>query len=269
MAFRLIPAGTFRMGSRAESHDEEPIHLVRITRDFWMAETPVTQKQFALWTGSPDYRTWRAARGQSEEHTNEFEYRPNHPAERMTWDEAVGYCEWLMRQPGIDLPTGFTAGLPSEAQWEYACRAGTETEYWSGDGEAALAEVGWYDGNSGNQTHVVGEKGAPNPWGLHDMHGNVSEWCRDAWVVDAYRRERRVDGSADPETTAADAGERNPDRVIRGGSWIYSARACLSAIRVGRWPVIPGRNQGFRCCLFPGPVAQAQKSQRAEAEPAA
>jgi formylglycine-generating enzyme required for sulfatase activity len=143
-------------------------------------------------------------------------------------------------------------GLLTEAQWEYACRAGTETEYYTGDGETALAEAGWYSGNSGNGTHLVGEK-KENQWGLYDMHGNVWEWCRDAWDGDAYKK--REDGVADPEVTAKDPGKETPRRVLRGGSWADRAVWCRSSLRfrgrAGRF-----RFYGFRVCLVCSPVAE-------------
>jgi len=217
-----------------------------------MAETPVTQAQFALWTGSKAYDEWCQKRGQTERHSNEFAGNPEHPAENVTWHEAVGYCAWLSTQWEAGVPGDLAAGLPSEAQWEYACRARTDTEYCSGDGPGALDKVGWYDGNSGGRTRAVGGKAA-NAFGLHDMHGNVDEWCRDAWYESAYRRRERYDGIADPEVTEAMVGEADPDRVVRGGSWIGRARYCRSAFRFWRWPDDRGRFQGFRVCLFPGP----------------
>ena len=128
MAFRLIPAGSFRMGSRGYSAWEEPVHCVKIPEPFWMAETPATQAQFALWT-----------RAERIKHENHFKGHPEHPAESMDWQQAVAFCAWLAHVKAGELPEGFSlVCLPTEAEWEYACRAGTETEYYSGDGEAAL-----------------------------------------------------------------------------------------------------------------------------------
>ena len=220
MAFRLIPPGSFRMGSRRGDDDEEPAHLVRITRPFWMAETPVTQAQFGLWT--------KAA---GNEHKNDFSGHATHPAENMTWRQANLYCAWLAENKAGKLPKGYSlACLPTEAEWEYACRARTDTEYYTGDGEAALAEAGWFEGNSGNTIHPVREKMKPNAFGLHDMHGNVWEWCHDIWDADAYGE--RLNGVEDPGTR-----EREEEwhgglkrmlasddlRALRGGSWLNSA----------------------------------------------
>jgi formylglycine-generating enzyme required for sulfatase activity len=144
-------------------------------------------------------------------------------------------------------------GLPTEAQWEYACRAGTETEYYTGDGEAALAEAGWYDGNSGGQTHPVGER-KENQWGLYDMYGNIGEWCRDAWDKDAYKK--RVDGAEDPEATAEYVGEQDdPRRVSRGGSFHSEADLCRSSARDWWGADVRGSLIGFRVCLVRSPAA--------------
>jgi formylglycine-generating enzyme required for sulfatase activity len=135
-----------------------------------------------------------------------------------------------------------------------------ETEYHTGDGEEALADAGWFHGNSGYQTHQVGEKAA-NGAGLHDMHGNVWEWCWDAWDADAYKA--RVDG-VDPGSRARDAwlchgsssvtgAEMDAGRVIRGGSWYSPARLCRAANRYRRRPDYRHADLGFRVCLVPGP----------------
>jgi formylglycine-generating enzyme required for sulfatase activity len=221
MAFRLIPAGSFRMGSRGYYNEEEPVHKVCITQPFWMAETPVTQAQFALWT-----------RSEGIEHKNELEGKPKHPAENMDWRQAQEFCRWLTWTKLQEFPEGCgIACLPTEAEWEYACRAGTETEYYTGDGEAALMEAGWFneDLDSG-LTHAVAAR-TPNNFGLFDMHGNVWEWCHDVWDGAPYRG--RVDGVENPgwqersnewnidiETLKED----NRDRVLRGGSWDKSCQ---------------------------------------------
>jgi formylglycine-generating enzyme required for sulfatase activity len=148
----------------------------------------------------------------------------------VSWEDARRYCEWLSERS--DLPVR----LPTGAEWECACRAGSTTEYWSGDEEAHLAKVGWYDGNSDFSTHPVGEKPA-NHFGLFDMHGNVWEWCED-WWHDSYEG-APVDGSAWVEGGT-------PLRVLRGGSWYYSAGICRSASRYGGHPSFRLDDLGFR-----------------------
>ena len=264
MAFRLIPAGAFRMGSRGYFSEEEPIHQVRIVDPFWIAETPVTQAQFSLWT-----------RAESLEHENHFKARPEHPAENMDWRQAVAYCDWLTRAKGAEFPEGFhLACLPTEAQWEYACRGKTETEYYTGDGEAALVETGWFGEEWGvGATHPVAQK-APNLFKLYDLHGNVWEWCGDVFDPRAYRK--RVDGWDAREWTLADAGsdalywsdddrrQQNAARVLRGGSWFNSAGDCRSAYRSWFRPGDRYRGVGFRVCLVRGQACQPDR----QAEPA-
>ena len=251
MAFRLIPAGDFLMGSRGYNYDEEPVHRVRIVGDFWMAETPVTQAQFGLWTVA-----------EKVEHKNHFDGHPDHPAESMDWRQAAAYCSWLGRVKPAEMPEGFTlACLPAEAEWEYACRARTETDYHTGDGEAALAKTGWFGEDWGNgSTHPVRQK-IPNLFGLHDMHGNVSEWCRDVYDARAYRK--RLDAWAGREWTLLHAGrdaqywgieDRRHTRVLRGGSWFDSAVICRSANRFGIASDVRYSYFGFRVCLVCGPA---------------
>jgi formylglycine-generating enzyme required for sulfatase activity len=177
----------------------------------------------------------------------------------MDWYEATRFCRWLNARKLV--PKGWLACLPTEAEWEYACRAGTETEYYTGDGEEALEEAGWFDGNSTGATHSVGQK-APNGFGLYDLHGNVWEWCHDAYEED--RLCTLVDGVRDPGAAERDASylaKSEPERkdfqsrVLRGGSWIYSAGYCRSAARFGFWAVFRYRTIGFRVCLVPGPLA--------------
>jgi formylglycine-generating enzyme required for sulfatase activity len=226
-----------------------------------MAETPVTQAQFAVWTEAEGIQ-----------HRNHFHDppRPDNPAKTMNWFEANRFCDWMSRivpsLPGNILPAGYNLFcLPTEAEWEYACRAGTETEYHSGDGEAALTEVGWYgEGWERGSTHPVNGK-QRNAFHLHDMHGNVWEWCHDLWDQSAYRSRR--DGAPDPgwKERRADwqsglsslVGEvDNRDRVLRGGSWLDSARWCRSAFRHWWRPGVRRGYGGFRVCLVRGLAAE-------------
>ena len=249
VSLRFVPihAGSFRMGSRGYHRDEEPEHEVEIREGFYAAVTPVTQEQFTVWTSSPAYDEWWRTRGQKlgieERHRNHFsEGGPGLPAERVTWHEAVAYCAWLTPL----LPPGCRAFLPTEEQWEFMARARSDTEYANGDGEAALREIGWFDGNSDGRTHSVAQF-PPNVWGLHDCHGLVNEWTSTPWDADAYRV---------PESAAPD--EPGLPRVIRGGSWFGTAWICRSVIRYWGVPWVRNAGQGFRVCVSPGP---------AEAEP--
>ena len=245
---------SFWMGERGQNNDQEPRHRVIIPAPFYLGVFPVTQAQFAAF--KPD-------------HKNGLPGKPEHPAERMDWHEAVAFGEWINETPELraQLPAGFRACLPNEAQWEYACRAGTETEYSSGDGAAALAEVGWFEGNAGGSTHPVGMLKA-SAWGLHDLHGNVWEWCADDYDDTAYAQ--RADGwNAAVWSTAEDAPLRVMRRVVRGGSWVDSARGCRSACRVGRRPRDRLGSRGFRLCLSPVPVVEKEKeTSQPGAEPA-
>jgi formylglycine-generating enzyme required for sulfatase activity len=264
MAFRLIPPGEFRMGTRkTEWPDEEPAHTVRILRPFWLGETPVTQEQFDIWK-----------RAEKVEHEYFFEGQAENPAENMSWRDAITYCSWLAKTKRTKLPPGHSfVCLPTEAEWEYACRAGTETAYHTGDGEDDLADAGWFLGNSKSTTHLVGRKKA-NAFGLHDMHGNVREWCHDGWNEEAY--EKREDGVRDPasrgrleERRAGLSTMLNSSlaRVLRGGSWGDWAADCRSANRFLRRPFVSGSNVGFRVCLARGPAPSRYRFGEAALEP--
>lgn len=237
MAFRLIPAGEFWMGSLAEAGygAEEPRHRVVITEPFWMAETPVTQEQFAVWSQAKGI-----------DHSNHFAGKPSHPAESLDWHQASAFCEWLNREGETGLPEGFHATLPSEAQWEYACRAGSNTEFWPGDGSSASNHAGWYSANSDKGTRPVRMKPA-NAFGLSDLHGNVWEWCLDLWADDGYRN--CLDRSSDSWVKAGGVIPLNPRRAMRGGAWDWDAGWCRSASRIGREPLYRLVNLGFRVCL--------------------
>ncbi|MBC8277088.1 MAG: SUMF1/EgtB/PvdO family nonheme iron enzyme, partial [FCB group bacterium] len=193
MTFVKIPGGSFRMGSN-ESKDEKPVHSVSI-KPFYMMTTEVTQKM------------WKELMGSNPSHFK----GDNLPVEKVSWNDCQKFIEKLnQRDPG----KGYR--LPTEAEWEYACRAGTTTKYYSGNSESDLKRAGWYSGNSGKKTHIVGQK-SPNSWGLYDMSGNVWEWCTD-WYHNSYSG-APTDGSAwiSPSSTY---------RVLRGGSWYYFAFCC-------------------------------------------
>ena len=231
------------MGSRYGRPEEQPVHWVEISQGFWLGRTPVTQQQYAQYDA---------------EHQNHFSGNANLPAENLSWKDATAFCRWLNQTHSPNLASKGLADLPTEAQWEYACRAGTVSEYYSGDGEAALAKVAWYYGNSAAKTHACGQK-ASNAFGLCDMHGNVWEWCRDAWSGTIYRHQ--CEGIQAGTVTLEASGEADPVRVIRGGAWVDSPGDCRSACRFrvragGRYHF-----QGFRVGLFPGPSCPGSADQ--------
>ena len=252
LPFRLIPACPegFLMGSRGYSANEEPMHRVVIPEDFWMAETPVTQAQFAVWTQQAMI-----------DHTNYHAGPEDLPAENMTWQQAIDYCRWLTENFAEQLPEQCRcASLPTETHWEYACRGGTPTEYYTGDGNAALHGAGWYDQNSGITTHSVNDDSKRrNKFDLSDMHGNVWEWCLDRWDGAAYRR--RWDGITAAETYELDEqyGDRSEysRRVLRGGSYGRTADWCRSAFRFRYRAGDRFRFIGFRVCLVRSPLSSS------------
>lgn len=210
---RSISAGTFKMGSDAYD-SEKPLHSVTVPA-FEISRYPVTQAQY------------KAVMGENPSHFK----GDDHPVESVSWEDAQKFCEELNKI------TGNRYRLPSEAEWEYACRAGTTFEYYTGDDEQALKRAGWYDGNSDSRTHSVGQKEA-NEFGLYDMHGNVWEWCEDDW-------HNTYEGAPDDGSTWIDH-PRGNRRVLRGGSWYDNPRHCRSAHRVDDDPAARYSNDGFR-----------------------
>ncbi|WP_446811471.1 formylglycine-generating enzyme family protein [Methylomonas sp. 2BW1-5-20] len=234
--FRWIEPGTFMMGSPPYElgrewlgEGSETQHPVTLTQGFWLADTTVTQA------------FWLAVLGG--DNPSRFQDSPDNPVERVSWDDAQHFIEAL----NIDIP-GMSAQLPSDAQWEYACRAGTTTPFcfgnninteqanYHGETPYAGAEKGVYRGKT------IPVKSLPaNPWGLYEMHGNVSEWCQDVWTDDLGTTQ-----VIDPLSSAVEAGG---DRVVRGGSWANGGTVMRSAFRSRAEPDYRLGTTGFRLAL--------------------
>jgi len=244
MELVLIPAGEFMMGSPSSESDrdddEGPQHRVRVTCPFYMGKCEVTNAQYRQFvrdsgydgSGEADGGYLKHFRGDSEMPTGD-----NYPIVWVSWKNAQAFCQWLSRR------TGWEVRLPTEAEWEYACRAGSSTAYCFGDSASRLGDYAWYDDNSGGKTHPVGGKRL-NGWGLYDMHGNVWEWCADWYGWDYYAQSP----PADPKGPS-----HSGRRVLRGGSWLYYPRFCRSAVRDRLAPTNTNLNDGFRVVVSPRP----------------
>ena len=219
MTFCWIPADEFTMGSpksEADPRDNEAQVKVTLSRGFWLGQTEVTQAQ------------WQAVIG-----SNPSQFKGEAlPVDQVSWRMAQGFLQ--KANAAAKLPKGWKLMLPTEAQWEYACRAGERGPYSGG----RIDEVAWFKDNSGGTTHPVGKKKA-NAWGLHDMHGNVWEWCADKYGSD-------LQGGTDPEGPSSGV-----NRVYRGGSWISNAAFCRAAYRYRSSPSFRLNSMGFRAALVP------------------
>jgi formylglycine-generating enzyme required for sulfatase activity len=239
----LIPGGQFLMGDKAQA--DAPPHEVTIS-SFWMDKYLVTQAQYQkLMQDNP--AQWKGA---------------SNPVEQVRWSDAARFCNARSKAEGLepcyDLKTwkcNFAATgyrLPTEAEFEYACRAGATTAYFFGDTPAKLGDYAWFDKNSGGHPRPVGRK-QPNPWGLYDICGDLWEWCNDFYQVDYYQHSPAKDptGPAQGET-----------KVVRGGAWRFSAESCRSGYRYNENPgyadVCFGYDiYGFRCVRrAPAPSGQ-------------
>ncbi|MCX5658904.1 MAG: formylglycine-generating enzyme family protein [Planctomycetota bacterium] len=228
MKLVYVEPGTFTMGSpRAEKgrQDSENEHLVTISRGFWIGVFPVTQSQWESMMKSTvlDQRP----RGDESPLAG---VGPDCPMYYVSWHDSIRFCKELSGREHARYR------LPTEAEWEYACRAGTSGPY---AGSGILDEMGWYKGNSPRSTSVVGKK-APNQWGLYDMHGNVMQWCSD-WSSDKYPNDHVVDPQGP---------EEGETRIARGGSWFHAAEYARSASRamIGN-PTLKNFCWGFRVVL--------------------
>jgi formylglycine-generating enzyme required for sulfatase activity len=206
-----IPAGSFLMGSPDTDDtaygDEKPQHQVKL-QEFYLGKYPITQEQYQAIMGN---------------NPSNFKDDLKNPVEQVSWNDAKEFCQKLNDE------TGKKYRLPTEAEWEYACRAGTQTRYYFGDEESQLGDYVWYDENSDSKTHPVGEK-KPNNWGLYDMSGNVWEWCEDPWHDSYADKPENIKNNGNTIWSSSDASLR----VLRGGSWNFVSRSCRSAIR-GRY----------------------------------
>ena len=227
MKFVKIPAGSFMLGSPPDESgrdDDETQHRVTISRDFYMQTTEVTQGQ---WYRVMDTRPWAVKKFVRD--------NPDHPAMYISWDDCQEFIRRIRQKEKNN-----TYRLPTEAEWERACRAGSSTSFHFGDMESRLGDYAWYDKNAwyGQEkyAHRVGSKRS-SPWGLYDMHGNVWEWCEDIYNKDAYREQQRND----PVYRG-----KGHYRVFRSGSWYESATQCRSANRNWFEPGVRRDNLGFR-----------------------
>lgn len=240
-----IPEGVGWIGKRDDEKGqdrESPRHRVAVERPFWLAAIPVTNALYAAFDDSKPFHAWEGVAAEN---------LADHPRVGVTWYEAVSFCRWLASQPGF---AGTSPGLPEEEVWEYACRAGSETRFWSGDDDEDLETVGWYGANSDGRTHRVGGKAA-NPWRLYDLHGNVWEWTATEWDEKRYQDRSREDPySVDPTASPADlAALPRVRRVMRGGSFWDTAQRCRSAFRNFWDPWDEIWDQGFRVLLSSAP----------------
>ena len=243
MKLVLIPKGTFMMGSPESEqlrHEDETQHKVTISKGYYLGVYEVMQAQYEKVIGKNPSHFQGAIVG------NE---NADLPVENVSWDDAVEFCKKLS-----DLPDEKKAGrvyrLPTEAEWEYACRAGSKTAYSFDDEEGLLPEYGWFNRNSSNRTHSVGLL-EPNAWGLYDMHGNAWEWCSDRYG------EYPKGAVSDP--TGPKVGSY---RVYRGGSWFSAAANCRSACR-GRFDPSDRINfNGFRVSLTSSGISQSPEADK-------
>ncbi|MFO7900267.1 MAG: SUMF1/EgtB/PvdO family nonheme iron enzyme [Planctomycetota bacterium] len=218
MQFVRVPAGSFLMGADEGDADEKPAHKVTITRPFHIGRYEVTQEQ------------WEAVMGDNPSRSR----RAKNPVENVSWDD----CQRFLKKLNAKL-RGATCSLPTEAEWEYACRAGSKGAYCFGDDKTAVGDYAWHNGNADENARAVGQK-KPNAWGLYDMHGNVWEWCHDWYRPGYYEKSPEADPRGPPE---------GGSHVMRGGSWKSDPADCRSAERHRRSPTHAADNLGLRVAL--------------------
>jgi formylglycine-generating enzyme required for sulfatase activity/tRNA A-37 threonylcarbamoyl transferase component Bud32 len=241
-----VAPGSFRMGSDSGRDNEKPVHTVRISRGYWLGMYPVTQAEYEDMMGcNPSHFQDEIVvkpgfLGFGRETTKRS--RGRHPVECVSWDDAMAFCKKLTERERAAgrLPAGHAFRLPTEAEWEYAAGGGTQSKGFTYSGSDNAGEVAWHCDNSDRKTHPVGQK-KPNELGLYDMSGNVWEWCQD----------HRYDAYPSGAVTDPPGAGTGQSRVCRGGSWIFSARDCRSAYRIGFSPSYSHYNLGFRVALAP------------------
>lgn len=245
-----LPAGKYLRGSPVDevgSQDDENQHEITLTREFYIGVFEVTQAEYTLVMGeNPSYfpepiihpavrhpETGRLISAEQKEQLDSSRY----PVERVAWNDAVRFCERLSQRRD-EARAGRVYRLPTEAEWEYAARAGSKTAFFFGADSSLLSQFGWYSANSKQTTHPVGEKLA-NDWGLYDMYGNISEWCSD--LYQNYPSKSLVD------PTGPLSGRK---RICRGGDWSeLLATDCRSAHREGLAPGVKLRTVGLRVVM--------------------
>jgi formylglycine-generating enzyme required for sulfatase activity len=234
MKLALIPAGKFKMGSpatEAEREEKELQHEVEISRPFYLGVYEVTQREWTSVPGQPNRSRFNASSGGG----------PDHPVENVDWRRAVDYCKRLSNL-AAEKKAGRKYRLPTEAEWEYACRAGTKTAFHFGN--TLSSKQANFNGNfpfggveKGPYLRRTSKVGSykPNAWGLYDMHGNVQEWCSDFYDPDYYKKSPKVDPQG-PAKGVLPTDYKDFYRVVRGGSWLDEARGCRSAYRFRAMP---------------------------------
>jgi formylglycine-generating enzyme required for sulfatase activity len=220
MKLVYIQPGEFQMGSNDGEDDEKPLHTVKISKGFYMGIYEITQEQYQKVMGN---------------NPSHFKGEDNLPVETVSWDAAVEFCKKLSQKEGK------TYRLPTEAEWEYACRAGTTTKFSFGEDESRLGDYAWYRQNSGSKTHLVGTL-KPNAWGLYDLHGNVWEWCQDWYATDWYSK-------TPAENPLNESYGDKKKRILRGGGWSYLALNCRVSNRNSSNPFYRLSYFGFRVVL--------------------
>ncbi len=283
MKLVLIPDGDYMMGSPGTERGrvryvEGPRRRVWITEPFYLGVYEVTVGQFRQFVEDANYKTeaeidgggwgWNEATWLLEGRNPRYTWRnagfsqtDAHPVVNVTWNDAVAFCRWLSEVEGEEYR------LPTEAEWEYACRAGTTTAYYHGNDPVGLAQVGNVAGVTTKQSPTAEPAGEgcvltwpvgqfrENEFGLHDMHGNVWEWCADWYDLGYYRRSPEENPTGSPHGSL---------RVSRGGSWNTGARSCRSASRNAFGPGSRSYDLGFRVVLGPAPSKEADRTREAE-----